>query len=140
MIQHHGCLLDTNVLVYSADLADVKKQDRASAIIKEAMQKRKDYAISTQALTEFANVALKKLHMAPEIVMDYLQFFESITTIVPDTALVRRGVEIKALYGIQFYDAMMVAAAERAEAAELWSEDLNNGQSYCGIRVRNPFC
>lgn len=139
MTIRHGCFLDTNVLVYSADLANVQKQDRAIAIIKAAMANRSDYSISTQALTEFANVALKKLRIAPEIVIDYLQFFESITTIAPDPALVRRGVEIKALYGIQYYDAMMIAAAERAEAAEIWTEDLNEGQCYCGIRAHNPF-
>lgn len=50
-----------------------------------------------------------------------------------------RGVEIKALYGIQFYDAMMVAAAERVEAGEIWTEDLNDGQMYCGVKAVNPF-
>ena len=64
----------------------------------------------------------------------------SINKIVPVTIpLLRRAVEIKALYGLQFYDAQIIAAAETAECSEIWSEDLGDGQHYCGILCMNPF-
>ena len=69
----------------------------------------------------------------------FLRGFRGLDAVAPDLPLVLRGVELKALHGIHFHDAMMVAAAERAEAAEFWSEDLNPGQRYAGILVRNPF-
>lgn len=50
-----------------------------------------------------------------------------------------RGIEIKNRYDIQFYDAMMLAAAERAGASEFYTEDLNDGQLYCDIKAVNPF-
>jgi predicted nucleic acid-binding protein len=53
--------------------------------------------------------------------------------------MVRRAVEVRATYGLHFYDGMMVAAAERAGCARIWSEDLNSGQVYFGVRVENPF-
>ena len=65
--------------------------------------------------------------------------FKGLTTILPDNEVISRGVEIKALYGLQFYDATLVAAAERAGAREIWSEDLNPGQRYGGILAVNPF-
>ena len=34
---------------------------------------------------------------------------------------------------------MMLAAAERAGAEEFYSEDLNDGQIYCGMKAVNPF-
>ena len=34
---------------------------------------------------------------------------------------------------------MIVAAAEESRCGELLSEDLNDGQIYAGVRVRNPF-
>ena len=34
---------------------------------------------------------------------------------------------------------MTMAAAERAGCKKIWSEDLNAGQTYFGIRVENPF-
>ena len=43
------------------------------------------------------------------------------------------------LYCISLQDAMIVAAAEESRCGELLSEDLNDGQIYAGVRVRNPF-
>ena len=74
-----------------------------------------------------------------EIVDEYLEVFSELPVIVPDANLVKRGLAIKSRYQIQFYDAMIVAAAERAGASRLYSEDLNDGQLYCGIRAVNPF-
>jgi predicted nucleic acid-binding protein len=53
--------------------------------------------------------------------------------------LVRRAVEAHAAYGIHFYDGLIVASAERAGCGRIWSEDLNPGQEYFGIKMANPF-
>ncbi len=132
-------LLDSNVLVYTADRTDAAKNGKAVSIVQAAMRNRREYAISVQTLTEFANVSLRKLFLPPDAVLDFLRAFRKMETISPDNEMVTRGVEIKALYGIQFYDAMMVAAAERVEAGEIWTEDLNDGQMYCGVKAVNPF-
>ena len=131
--------LDTNVLVYAVDATDPDKHAKAVSVVQDALRNRRAYAISVQALTEFANIALGKLGLSPSAVLDFLRVFRGLDAVQPDLPLVLRGVELKALHGIHFYDAMMVAAAERAEAAEFWSEDLNPGQRYAGILVRNPF-
>jgi predicted nucleic acid-binding protein len=62
-----------------------------------------------------------------------------IPLVIPDGEMVRRAVDARAEYGIHFYDGMIVAAAERAGCAFIWSEDLNPGQAYFGVRVENPF-
>lgn len=51
---------------------------------------------------------------------------------------VTRATEISELTRISFWDALIVAAAEEAEADELLSEDLNEGQTIAGIKVLNP--
>lgn len=53
--------------------------------------------------------------------------------------LVFRAVDIKAAYDISLADAMILAAAERAQCGELLTEDLNDGQRYAGVVARNPF-
>jgi predicted nucleic acid-binding protein len=50
-----------------------------------------------------------------------------------------RAVDVRAKYGVHFYDGMIVAAAERGGCGRIWSEDLNAGQKYFGIAVENPF-
>ena len=40
-----------------------------------------------------------------------------------------------ATYGIHFYDGLIVASVERAGCPRIWSEDLNPGQEYFGVKV-----
>ena len=56
-----------------------------------------------------------------------------------DGAAIRRAVEARAAYGVHFYDALILATAERAGCARVWSVDLNPGQRYFGVLVENPF-
>lgn len=132
-------LLDTNVLVYAVDRSDAKKNAKAVSIVQAALRGRRDYAVSSQSLSEFANVAFRKLALPADSILEFLRVFNGLATILPDNEVISRGVEIKALYGLQFYDATLVAAAERAGAREIWSEDLNPGQRYGGILAVNPF-
>ncbi len=40
---------------------------------------------------------------------------------------------------ISFWDALIVVSAEKSACTELWTEDLNHGQTIRGVRIRNPF-
>ena len=40
---------------------------------------------------------------------------------------------------ISFWDAMVMRSAAQLGCRMLWSEDLNSGQVYEGVRVMNPF-
>ena len=68
-----------------------------------------------------------------------LDFFDNLPIVSPDRTLPRRGLELKNRYNIQFHDAMMLAAAERAGASEFYTEDLNDGQLYGSVRAVNSF-
>ena len=78
--------------------------------------------------------------MDARMVNQCIEYLRQIENLIPVTIqLVTRAIEIKALYGLQFYDSQIVAAAEQAGCTEIWSEDLGDGQIYCGIRCVNPF-
>jgi predicted nucleic acid-binding protein len=55
--------------------------------------------------------------------------------------VVRRAVEAVTSFGIHFCDGLVVASAERGGYATLYSysEDLNHGQSYFGVKLVNPY-
>ena len=114
--------LDTNVLVYSYDWNNPKKQQIARNLIGRALAG--ECVTSSQVLGEFCSALIG---------------MSSISVINVDAEIVLRAVEAKQRYGIHFYDGMIVAAAERAGCQRIWSEDLNSGQKYLGIRVENPF-
>ena len=78
--------------------------------------------------------------MSALMVSQCIAYLSQIENVVPVTIqLVTRAIEIKELYGLQFFDSQIIAAAEQAECTEIWSEDLCDGQIYCGIRCVNPF-
>ena len=125
--------LDSNVLVYAHDDTDLRK--------KEIAQDLGEFVVSTQSLVEFATTLLHKFSppFRPKDVLAILDSVSPIKLVVPDSGVVRRAVEAREAYGLNFYDGMIVAAAERGGCARIWSEDLNDGQKYFGIRVTNPF-
>jgi predicted nucleic acid-binding protein len=131
--------LDTNVLVYAYDPGDSFKQRIARDLVRRALAG--DILTSTQALAEFAATLLHKMAPAarPGDVTAVLDALGPLRIIAPDGDLVRRAVEVRAEYGVHFYDGMIVAAAERGGCGRIWSEDLNAGQKYFGIAVENPF-
>lgn len=131
--------LDTNVLLYSLNESEPAKRRIAQALVDRAIVG--EFSISTQVLAEFAAVALKKFRdrLTPQDVVALLDTLTGIPLVKPDAEMVQRAVQAHATYGIHFYDGMIVAAAERAGAGKIWSEDLNQGQTYFGVTVANPF-
>lgn len=130
--------LDSNILVYAVDPRDARKHELAAQIVDKAIDTT-CARISAQVLFEFSNICLKKLQMPSDAVLKLLDSLSYIETVNQTPALVIRSVEIRALYGISLQDAMIIAAAEKARCNELLSEDLNDGQLYAGVLVRNPF-
>lgn len=53
--------------------------------------------------------------------------------------LVFRAVDTRMRCGVSYWDALILAAAEKARCGILHSEDLNPGQDYHGVTVVNPF-
>ncbi len=131
--------LDTNVLVYAYDAGDLRKQRIAQRIVRQALGG--DIVASSQVLAEFAATLLHKLSPAasPADATALLDVLAPIKLVPTDGDTVRRAIEVRARYGIHFYDGMIVAAAECGGCARIWSEDLNPGQRYFGILVQNPF-
>jgi len=130
--------IDTNIIVYANDVRDEQKQIRALEVVAEHM-KAGTGVISTQVLQEYAHVALHKLHQRQDVVLRQLVLLEKLNVIQQSPVLIRRAVEIKAAYRISFWDACIIAAAEHAKCSVILSEDLNAGQFYSGIAMRNPF-
>ena len=130
--------LDTNIIVYANDKRDKHKQKRCVELIAQVLQTRQA-TVSTQVFFEYANVALTKLGQSAGVVRRQIELLSTLPVIPQSAALAIRAVEIKELYGISFWDASIVAAAEAGRCSRILSEDMNAGQLYCGIRLVNPF-
>jgi predicted nucleic acid-binding protein len=131
--------LDANVLVYAYDPADPRKMGVARDLLRKALTG--DALCSAQVLAEFAATILHKITppAKPSDVQTVLDSLAPIRVIAQDAQVVSRAVEAHARYGLHFWDAMIVAAAERGGCGRILSEDFNHGQSYFGVVVENPF-
>ena len=109
------------------------------ALSRMRLPPRSNYRISSQVLAEFASVSIRKLKIATPLLLELLAEMKRISRTAVDDALVSRAVEIQGIYGIQLYDAQIVAAAERLGCDRILTEDLNDGRMYCSIVAVNPF-
>lgn len=77
--------------------------------------------------------------MTEDEVRTYISHFRQIAVQMPKQEWTDRALAIRSRYGIQFYDALIIAAAEANGCDEILTEDLNDGQTYCGVTAVNPF-
>jgi predicted nucleic acid-binding protein len=132
--------VDTNVLVYAHDESAGGKRDQARALVQQLWESR-DGCLSVQVLQEFFVTVTRKIakplnaETAKEIVADYSRWHLHVPA--ADDVLAAIGIHQGA--GISFWDAMIVRSAAEIGCDVLYSEDLNPGQEYSGIRLENPF-
>ena len=130
---------DTNVLVYAQDDSNTEKRAIAIDLITHALEVNHDGCISTQVLQEFCNTMYKKTRRTKEEIDTMLDGFRELLETDVTIDLVRHALQVKEEYGIQYYDALVVSAAEKLGCQEIISEDLSDGQIYRGMRAVNPF-
>ena len=130
--------IDSNVLVYAVDIRDARKQQIAKSIVMGA-RNSSDYVISSQVLNEFSNVAINKLKKTRQEARCFVELFMEINSVAVRPEWTLRAIDIMGQHGLQFYDSLLLAAAESAGCDEILTEDLNDGQVYCGITAVDPF-
>ena len=130
---------DSNILIYAIDRGDTAKHAIAEEWTQRLLSCDGSCMISTQTMSEFCCVLLRKLKVQPTDVRALHEELRALPHVQVDAGIITRAVEIQALYKVQFFDAQVIAAAEHANCDEILSEDLNDGQYYCGIKAVNPF-
>jgi predicted nucleic acid-binding protein len=132
--------VDTNVLIYAHDVDAGHKHEIAKSVLRELWSDRSG-VLTAQVLQEFyVNVTRKIRTPIPKpgargVVSTYSAWCVDGVTMVDIAAAFR--IEDEARIG--FWDALVLAVAQRSGATRLLSEDLNPGQRIAGLTVTNPF-
>jgi predicted nucleic acid-binding protein len=129
---------DTNVLVYCTDTTAPDKQARAKRLV-ALHGTAGDAVISTQVLIELFNVLTRKQKMPAITAQALIQAYALWTVMDSDVALVTTAISTTISQKLSIWDAMVVAAAQRAQADTLYTEDLTHGQRFGKLTVENPF-
>ena len=93
--------IDTNILVYANDSRERKKQKTCVELISAALRSHQG-VVSSQVLSEYANVALTKLGQPPRVVRRQLEILSTLRVVSLTPELIIRAIEIKDLYGLSF--------------------------------------
>lgn len=129
--------VDTNILVYAHDRDAGEKHRIAREKIASLWKEPLPPSISIQVLQEFyVNLIRKDVPTAEarQTVVDYLDW----NVVDNDRALLLEGIHLRERWQVSFWDALILAAAQRAGTRSIWSEDLNTGQDYGGVVAVNP--
>ena len=131
--------LDTNILVYAIESGGPTPVKTAAA---QAVARRSDVCLSTQVLGEFFRAATSPRRAMPlkhEEAVAWVQLWKRHDVRPITVAHVDLALEIAARFQVNYFDALILAAARLAGCATIFSEDLHPGQDYGGVRVENPF-
>jgi predicted nucleic acid-binding protein len=131
--------VDTNVLLYAISR---DPQERDKAAVANELLACADVGLSVQVLQEFYVQATRESRadrltneQAAGLVESFRRFPVQETTI--EVALAAMATRDR--FGISYWDAAILEAARLLACEVVLSEDLNDGQDYAGVRVRNPF-
>ena len=135
-----GSLLfvDTNLLLYTLDSTNLAKQ-AAALSWRDALWQHRAGRLSWQVLHEFYANATGKMGSPAATVRLMVESYAQWQTIGFSLPLVKRAWHWVDRAGISYWDALILAAAERSACEWLLSEDFQDGRKYGTVRVVNPF-
>lgn len=131
--------VDTNVFIYAADEAgDREKRGTASAVLTRLAVL--GGPVGLQVIGEFQHASRRKLGLSGERRAAHgRRMMETFDVFGAGFSAVERAIDEAARGRLNYWDALLVAAAGEAGCRVLLSEDMGDGETYLGVRVLNPF-
>ena len=128
---------DTNVLVY-AHAADEPQKRKVARKLLSAHLIDQSAVFSTQVLQEYF-VAATRIGLPAEIAQQHVATYAQANVVQVTTELILAGIDLHRLQRLSFWDALIVRSARAAGCSVVFSEDMNDGQSFEGVLIENPF-
>ena len=132
--------VDTNVLLYAVDDKDHGKRDAARMWLSACWNQRCG-RLSTQVLNEFYVNARKKFprQLTQGDARAQVRQYQHWRPWTIDHATIETAWAIESRYSINYWDALMVAAAQHLGCTMLLTEDMQHDQQVDSVRIVNPF-
>lgn len=130
--------LDTNVLAYAEGANGTERRDAALSLIRRLPQEAA--VVPVQVLGELFNVLVRKAGKSRNDARDALLSWRDAFPVVetsPEAMLA--AVDLATDHQLGIWDAVILSAASHAGCRLLLSEDLQQGFTWAGVTVVNPF-
>lgn len=126
--------IDTNIVIYALGQASTKAHLAAPLFVGSP-------SISTQVLSETANVASRRLALSMSEIRKLITSLEVMCRVeIISLVTIHTAFDIRERYGFSWYDSLIVATALETGCDTLYSEDMQNRQVIEGcLSIINPF-
>ena len=129
---------DTNVLACAEGINGAERRDAALALIRRLPQE--STVVPMQALGELFNVLVRKGGKSPSDARDALLSWRDAFPVVETSPEVMvAAADLATDHQLGIWDAVVLSAASRAGCRLLLSEDLQEGFTWAGVTVVDPF-
>ncbi len=134
------CFVDANVFLYTQDVRDPRKREIADTLLARLWGDQAGRT-SIQVLNEYYSVLTRKFRhaVAHEVVWADIEALMAWNPLPVDAEVMHRARHLELRYRLNWWDAMIVAAAQLQDCRILYSEDLHHGAVFDFVQVRNPF-
>lgn len=130
--------LDTNILVYAEGVNGVRMEVAATELVERLPDE--STLVPAQALGELYNVLVRKAHRQPLMAHRALLAWRDTYVVAATTeAAMVAAVALAADHRLNIWDSVILAVAAENDCRLLLSEDLQDGFSWNGVTVANPF-
>jgi predicted nucleic acid-binding protein len=130
--------LDTNVLAYAEGVNGAARKKSALTILEKLPAD--ETFVPLQALGELFTVLVRKAGRAPARARDaVLSWQDAFSSIETSAGVLASAMDLSAGHNLGIWDAIMLSAAAAAGCRYLLSEDLQDGFTWNGVTVVNPF-
>jgi len=130
--------IDTNVLAYAEGAADETRRGQAL----ELMTRLPEAAVilPVQVLGELYRVLAGKLRQAPAQARDAVLRWSDAYTVRDSTwGALQSALDLSAAHGLSIWDSLVLSVAAEQRCRVLLSEDMQDGFTWRGTTVVNPF-
>jgi predicted nucleic acid-binding protein len=130
--------LDTNVLVYAEGLDGKPIQERALSLVDRLAPE--STLLPVQVLGELFSVLMRKGGRSRAAARDaVLRWGDTFPLVETSSSVLLAAMDLCVDHQLAFWDAIILSAAADAGCRLLLSEDLQDGFTWSGVTVANPF-
>jgi predicted nucleic acid-binding protein len=130
--------LDTNILAYAEGVNGAERQAQAAGIIRDLSGD--EVIIPAQALGELFTLLVRKARRpAREVRAAVLGWHDAFQVADTSSGVLVDAMELAVSHQFALWDAIMLAGAAASGCRWLLSEDMQDGFTWRGVTIRNPF-
>jgi predicted nucleic acid-binding protein len=130
--------LDTNILVYAENFQADKKYEQTMRLL-DAIDPV-EVCVPVQVLSELHRVLTWKARLGAQASAQRIQAYADSFSLAPTTwSALASSMELCSAHGLETFDALILAVAAERGCRVLLSEDMQEGFTWSGLTVANPY-